>query len=144
MAQREFRQIYPQPGWVEHDPEEIWRTQLSTAKEALAKAGLNVVALERGSDRGADDYAIPYGRDELKHVHRHTLMQNVARDTLTVRNNMKQEALPMRRLGSFLPGEGVGGSGVHWSGVTWRWSDMEMKVRSMHLTLGAPSRRDHS
>jgi glycerol kinase len=40
MAQREFRQIYPQPGWVEHDPKEIWESQLATAKEALAKAGL--------------------------------------------------------------------------------------------------------
>ena len=41
MAQREFRQIYPQPGWVEHDPKEIWETQLATAREALAKAGLH-------------------------------------------------------------------------------------------------------
>ena len=41
MAQREFRQIYPQPGWVEHDPVELWATQLATAHEALAKAGLN-------------------------------------------------------------------------------------------------------
>jgi glycerol kinase len=40
MAQREFAQIYPQPGWVEHDPEEIWQTQLLTAREAIAKAGL--------------------------------------------------------------------------------------------------------
>ncbi len=40
MAQREFRQIYPRPGWVEHDPMEIWRTQLATAQEAIAKAGL--------------------------------------------------------------------------------------------------------
>ncbi|MED5620779.1 glycerol kinase GlpK [Ideonella sp. BN130291] len=40
MAQREFRQIFPNPGWVEHDPEEIWASQLATAKEALAKAGL--------------------------------------------------------------------------------------------------------
>src|SRR6478609_4520784 len=40
MAQREFRQIYPQPGWVEHDPREIWQTQLATAREALAGAGL--------------------------------------------------------------------------------------------------------
>jgi glycerol kinase len=40
MAQREFRQIYPQPGWVEHDPQEIWQTQLETAREALAQAGL--------------------------------------------------------------------------------------------------------
>jgi len=40
MAQREFRQIYPQPGWVEHDPKEIWASQLATAQEALAKAGI--------------------------------------------------------------------------------------------------------
>ncbi len=40
MAQREFRQIYPQPVWVEHDPAEIWQTQLETARQALAQAGL--------------------------------------------------------------------------------------------------------
>jgi glycerol kinase len=40
MAQREFRQIYPHPGWVEHDPMELWTTQLATAREALAQAGL--------------------------------------------------------------------------------------------------------
>ena len=40
MAQREFGQIFPQPGWVEHDPEEIWQSQLATAQEAIAKAGL--------------------------------------------------------------------------------------------------------
>jgi glycerol kinase len=41
MAQQEFKQHYPQPGWVEHDPEEIWATQMATAKAALQKAGLN-------------------------------------------------------------------------------------------------------
>lgn len=40
LAQREFTQIFPQPGWVEHDPLEIWQTQLDTAREALARAGL--------------------------------------------------------------------------------------------------------
>ncbi|KQW35229.1 glycerol kinase GlpK [Rhizobacter sp. Root404] len=45
MAQREFRQIYPQPGWVEHDPKEIWATQLATAQEALAKAGLKAAQI---------------------------------------------------------------------------------------------------
>jgi len=43
VAQQEFKQIYPQAGWVEHDPREIWQTQLATAREALAKAGLNAV-----------------------------------------------------------------------------------------------------
>ena len=40
MAQREFKQIYPQPGWVEHDPREIWTSQLATARDALAQAGI--------------------------------------------------------------------------------------------------------
>ena len=41
MAQREFGQIFPQPGWVEHDANEIWASQLAVAVEALAKAGLS-------------------------------------------------------------------------------------------------------
>ena len=40
-AQQEFRQIFPKPGWVEHDPIEIWESQLETAREALEKAGLS-------------------------------------------------------------------------------------------------------
>ena len=32
VAQREFEQIFPQPGWVEHDPEEIWSSQISVAR----------------------------------------------------------------------------------------------------------------
>ena len=39
-ASQEFKQYYPQPGWVEHDPEEIWRSQLSVGQKALAEAGL--------------------------------------------------------------------------------------------------------
>jgi len=40
VAQKEFEQIYPKPGWVEHDPQEIWSSQLQVAKRALRKAGL--------------------------------------------------------------------------------------------------------
>ena len=99
----------------------------------LAEAGLKVVALERGGMRStANDYSLPGVRDELRYVHRHDLMQNTQRDTLTIRNNIKMEALPMRQLGSFLPGEVVGGSSVHWSGHTWRWTDMEFKIRTLY------------
>ncbi len=38
-AQKELRQIFPQPGWVEHDPSEIWRDQLAVAQEALRRSG---------------------------------------------------------------------------------------------------------
>jgi glycerol kinase len=40
MAQRELTQHYPQPGWFEHDPDEIWAGRLDTAREATQRAGL--------------------------------------------------------------------------------------------------------
>ena len=40
-AQKEFTQIYPKPGWVEHDPVEIWSSQVSVAREAIAKLGID-------------------------------------------------------------------------------------------------------
>ena len=40
VAQKEFTQIFPQPGWVEHDPMEIWSTQLGVAAESVLRAGL--------------------------------------------------------------------------------------------------------
>ncbi len=45
LAQREFEQIYPRPGWVEHDPETLWSVALETAREALARAGLDGTGL---------------------------------------------------------------------------------------------------
>jgi glycerol kinase len=42
VAQKEFRQLFPQPGWVEHDATEIWSTQLGVAAEAITKAGIAV------------------------------------------------------------------------------------------------------
>ena len=39
MAQKEFEQIYPKPGWVEHNPMEIWSSQLAVAIEAMANVG---------------------------------------------------------------------------------------------------------
>ncbi|WP_144112272.1 glycerol kinase GlpK [Paraburkholderia sp. BCC1886] len=44
-AQKEFQQIYPHPGWVEHDPQEIWSTQAGVAAEAVTRAGLNGSAI---------------------------------------------------------------------------------------------------
>ena len=41
VAQKEFEQIYPNPGWVEHDPQDIWSTQMGTATEALSRAGVS-------------------------------------------------------------------------------------------------------
>jgi glycerol kinase len=50
-AQREFSQSYPQPGWVEHDPQEIWRDVLQTAREVVAKANAQVAAIGIANQR---------------------------------------------------------------------------------------------
>ena len=44
-AQQEFPQIYPSPGHVEHDPEAIWSSQIATARQALARAGLSATQI---------------------------------------------------------------------------------------------------
>jgi len=102
------------------------------AKE-LGPTGLKIAVLERGGPRSSqNDFAVPLIRDELRFSSRHDLMMDVSHDTYTIRNNPSETALPMRRLGSFLPGEGVGGAGVHWNGVTWRWPDHELRIRTKY------------
>src|SRR4051812_7495339 len=87
----------------------------------LTKAGLKVVGLERGPNRTSrDDFSIPSVRDDLKYAVRQELFQDTQTETVTLRHSPSETALPIRRLGSFLPGTGVGGSGSHWNGVTWR------------------------
>ena len=99
------------------------------AKE-LASTGLKILALERGGPRDTNpDFLEPRKDDELRYAVRHELMQDVSRETLTFRNKSSQTALPMRQLGSFLPGDGVGGAGVHWNGVTWRWTPWDQEAR---------------
>jgi gluconate 2-dehydrogenase alpha chain len=102
--------------------------------EVLTAAGLNVLALERGAWRNAaNHFATSFDQDELRYFWRHHLFQNVAHETLTFRNRGDQMALPMRRLGSFLPGAGVGGGGVHWNGQVWRFLPSDFAARSHNL-----------
>ncbi len=46
VAQKEFQQFFPKPGWVEHDPNEIWSSQVSVAAEAMSKLGINGLSLQ--------------------------------------------------------------------------------------------------
>ncbi|MFX3674966.1 MAG: GMC family oxidoreductase [Paenisporosarcina sp.] len=94
-----------------------------------AKAGLKVVGLERGEERGTEDYLRIH--DEYRYAVRYELMQNLSRETITIRNNRKMPALPMRQLGSFLLGEGLGGSGTHWNGHTWRFYPYDFQIKTM-------------
>ena len=97
----------------------------------LTKAGLTVVGLERGPDRDpGEEFVIPRLRDELRYQQRLELMQNNALDTITFRNHPSEQALPIRRFGAFLPGEGVGGTGIHWGALNWRYLPSDFRLRS--------------
>ena len=99
--------------------------------QELTDTGLQVLALERGGWRDTTtDFATTFIQDELRYYYRYELFQEPARETLTFRNNASQTALPMRHLGSFLPGAGVGGAGIHWNGQNWRFLPTDFMVRS--------------
>src|SRR3972149_8156036 len=106
----------------------------SIAGKELAETGLQVVCLERGRMLDANhDFAMPYAHDELKFWRNSDLIQNLSRETLTFRNRMNETALPMREIGSFRPGECVGGAGVLWGGLTWRFLPWDFETRSRTL-----------
>jgi gluconate 2-dehydrogenase alpha chain len=97
----------------------------------LASAGLKVVCLERG--RMSDpqqDFVMPYVQDELKFDRHSDIFQNLSRETITFRNTMGETALPMRELGSFKPGEMVGGTAAHWGCNARRFLPHDFEFRS--------------
>jgi gluconate 2-dehydrogenase alpha chain len=99
--------------------------------QQLGDEGLSIVALERGPWRDTPtDFATGFAQDELRYMWRHHLFQNVSDDTITIRNNLSEEALPMRHLGSFLLGTGVGSGGVHWNGQIWRFLPNDFLTKS--------------
>src|SRR4029450_13299665 len=105
----------------------------SILARALTKAGLRVVRLERAANRSArEDFTLPAVRDDLKYAVRQELFQDTQMETVSLRHSPADTALPLRRLGSFLPGTGVGGAGSHWNGVTWRLLPSDHNLRT-HL-----------
>jgi glycerol kinase len=100
IAQREFRQIFPQPGWVEHDPEEIWSSQISVAVEALSRAELrprDVAALGITNQR---ETTIVWNRETGKPVYNAIVWQD--RRTSAFCDQLKadgHETLIQRRTG---------------------------------------------
>jgi gluconate 2-dehydrogenase alpha chain len=103
----------------------------------LSQAGLTVVGLERGGDRTpGEDFILPGVRDEMKYAQRLelSLSSDNSVDTITFRNAAAETALPIRRWGAFLPGEGVGGSGIHWGALCWRKSTDRFSYSQRHRT----------
>ena len=76
LTQRELTQHYPQPGWIEHDPLEIWQTQLATAQEALAKAGLRAEQVHAVGITNQRETTVLWHRRTGQPVHRAIVWQD--------------------------------------------------------------------
>jgi gluconate 2-dehydrogenase alpha chain len=99
----------------------------------LTTRNIDVLILERGQDRSrAAEAKLPTQRDELRWGVRAGLAQDWAVQTYSLRHSADEDALPIRRLEAFLPGEGVGGAANHWNGQTWRWAEYDPILRT-HL-----------
>ena len=92
----------------------------------LTRKGYKVVGLERGKERKTEDYLMVH--DELRYQQRNEMMQDLSKETLTVRHDRSMRALPYRQHGSFLIGDGVGGSGEHWNGLTYRFLPYDFEI----------------
>jgi len=75
-AQKEFRQIFPKPGWVEHDASEIWATQLHTAQEAIAKAGLTATDIAAIGITNQRETTVVWDRDSGAPIHNAIVWQD--------------------------------------------------------------------
>jgi len=76
LAQQELPQVYPQPGWVEHDPMEIWRTQLATAREALARAELKACDIRALGITNQRETTVLWNRKTGQPIHRAIVWQD--------------------------------------------------------------------
>ncbi|WP_412061265.1 glycerol kinase GlpK [Rubrivirga sp. IMCC45206] len=75
-AQREITQHFPEPGWVEHDADEIWATQLATAREALATAGVEAADLAAIGITNQRETTVVWDRATGEPVHRAIVWQD--------------------------------------------------------------------
>lgn len=76
VAQQEFAQHFPKPGWVEHDAEEIWRTQLATAKSALRRAKLRPADIAAIGITNQRETTVVWDRETGEPVHRAIVWQD--------------------------------------------------------------------
>jgi len=97
----------------------------------LTEKGVDVLLLERGGDHTEGAGAkLPTQRDELRWHVQQGLVQDWSVQPYSLRHSSKENALPIRWMEAFLPGEGLGGAANHWNGHTWRWAEYDPQLRT--------------
>ena len=114
LAQRELPQIYPQPGWVEHDPLEIWRTQLETAREVLLKAGLKASDIRALGITNQRETTVVWNRKTGQPVHHAIVWQDRRAEPTCVQLRAQgHEAMMQQKTGLLID--------AYFSGTKLKW-----------------------
>jgi glycerol kinase len=102
-AQQEFKQIYPGPGQVEHDPEEIWTTTVATVRDAMAKAGATAAAIAAIGVTNQRETTVLWDRATGRPIHNAIVWQDRrTADTCAALRQQGHEASVSRRTGLLL------------------------------------------
>ena len=91
QVSREFRQIDPKPGWVEHDPLEIWESQLYTAKEVIKKASISPEQIEAVGITNQRETAVVWERDSGRPIYNAIVWQ--CRRTADICDDLKRKGM---------------------------------------------------
>jgi glycerol kinase len=91
VAQKEFTQIFPKAGWVEHDAEEIWSTQIAVVKEVIEKAGLNASDISAIGITNQRETAVVWEKSTGRPIYNAIVWQS--RQTMDICNELKEQGL---------------------------------------------------
>ncbi|MFC3107689.1 glycerol kinase GlpK [Undibacterium arcticum] len=96
-AQQEFPQVFPQPGWVEHDPREIWNSQLQTCRQALAQAGLGSAQISALGIANQRETTVVWNRRSGQPIYNAIVWQDRRTDAICAELRAQGLADPIRR-----------------------------------------------
>jgi glycerol kinase len=114
MAQEELTQFYPQPGWVEHDPLEIWRTQLATAREVLVKAGISAQQVHAIGITNQRETTVVWNRKTGQPIHKAIVWQDRRAEPACVALRARGMAEPIRQKTGLLVDAYFSGTKLQW------------------------------
>jgi glycerol kinase len=114
MAQEELTQFYPQPGWVEHDPLEIWRTQLATARNVLAQAGIRAQQVHAIGITNQRETTVVWNRKTGQPIHQAIVWQDRRAEPACAALRERGMAEPIRQKTGLLVDAYFSGTKLQW------------------------------
>ena len=114
MAQEELTQYYPQPGWVEHDPLEIWRTQLATARAVLTKAGISAQQVHAIGITNQRETTVVWNRKTGQPIHKAIVWQDRRAEPACAALRERGMAEPIRQKTGLLVDAYFSGTKLQW------------------------------